>query len=176
VKSGDTVIVHGASGGVGHVALQFAKMRGARVLATASGEDGVALARELGADAVVDGKRDDIKAAAQRFEPEGIDAVLAFAGGESLERCLDAAARRRPARLSERDRARAREAPRPEGHPVRRDAPACASSSAWGRAIEAARLKVHIGAEFPLADAAKAHQRLEAWHLLGKMVLRIQPE
>src|ERR1700730_2046848 len=45
------LIRHGASGGVGSLALQFAKLRGARVLATASGEDGLALARRLGADA-----------------------------------------------------------------------------------------------------------------------------
>ena len=63
------------------LALQFAKLRGARVLATASGRDGVAFARRLGADEAIDGKRDDVLAAAREFAPEGIDAVLAFAGG-----------------------------------------------------------------------------------------------
>ena len=41
------------------------------------------------------------------------------------------------------------------------------------RAVDEAKLKVHIGAEFPLAEAARAHQRLAAGHLLGKMVLRV---
>ena len=40
-------------------------------------------------------------------------------------------------------------------------------------AVEAAKLKVHIGAEFPLADAARAHQRLAAGHVIGKIVLRM---
>ena len=57
LKSGDTVIIHGAVGGVGTLAVQFAKLRGARVLATVSSEDGASLARSLGADAVVDGRQ-----------------------------------------------------------------------------------------------------------------------
>src|SRR5207244_2554256 len=66
----------------------FAKKRGARVLATASGRDGVELVRRLGADVVVDGRRADIVAAVKRFAPSGIDAVLAFVGGKELTRCL----------------------------------------------------------------------------------------
>jgi NADPH:quinone reductase-like Zn-dependent oxidoreductase len=90
VRKREAVIIHGAAGGVGSLAIQFAKRRGARVLATASGRDGLALVRRLGADAAVDGRREDIVAAARRFAPEGVDAVLAFAGGKSLTRCLDA--------------------------------------------------------------------------------------
>src|SRR5690606_16645791 len=56
VKSGESVLVLGANGGVGHAAVQFARLMGARVLAVASGPDGVELARRLGADAVVDGR------------------------------------------------------------------------------------------------------------------------
>src|SRR5262249_45149048 len=50
LRKGQSVIIHGTSGGVGTLALQFAKLRGARVLASASGKDGVTLARRLGAD------------------------------------------------------------------------------------------------------------------------------
>src|SRR5580704_1802750 len=60
VRSGETLIIHGAAGGVGSLALQFARLRGARVLATASGEDGLSFVRGLGADAVVDGRHGDI--------------------------------------------------------------------------------------------------------------------
>ncbi|MFY9550550.1 MAG: NADP-dependent oxidoreductase, partial [Thermoanaerobaculia bacterium] len=84
LKRGETVIIHGASGGVGTIAVQFAKLRGARVFATASGRSGVALVKRLGADVAVDGKRLDIAEAARRFAPEGVDAVLAFAGGKPL--------------------------------------------------------------------------------------------
>src|SRR5207237_1390388 len=90
LADGESVIVHGASGNVGMLAVQFAKHRGARVLATASGPDGVEFVRRLGADEVIDGRRDDIGAAAKRFAANGIDAVLAFVGGHELTGCLDA--------------------------------------------------------------------------------------
>ena len=77
LTSGRTLIIHGAAGGVGSLALQFAKLRHVRVLATASGEDGLAFAQRLGADAVVDGRSGDIVAAARNFAPGGVDAVLA---------------------------------------------------------------------------------------------------
>jgi NADPH:quinone reductase len=59
VQSGEHVMIHGASGGVSTLAIQFAKERGAKVLAVASGPDGVALTRRLGADAAVDGHSAD---------------------------------------------------------------------------------------------------------------------
>jgi NADPH:quinone reductase-like Zn-dependent oxidoreductase len=170
VRRGEALIVHGASGGAGHLALQFAKLRGARVLATASGEDGVTLVRALGADAAVDGKREDIAAAAQPLAPEGIDAVLALAGGEPLERCLDT--------LPGGGRLAYPNGIEPE--PKQRRAirfipydgtPGVREFDRLGRAVELAKLKVHIGAELALADAAKAHRRL-AGHVLGKIVLR----
>ena len=73
----------GASGGVGTLAVQFAKLREARVFGVASGADGVELARQLGADAAVDGRRDDVAQALRQFAPEGIDAVLALSGGDT---------------------------------------------------------------------------------------------
>ena len=60
------------------------------MLATATGEDGLALVRRLGADAAVDGGAKDIMDVARRFEPGGIDAVLGLSGGDALERCIDA--------------------------------------------------------------------------------------
>jgi len=90
LKSGESLLIFGASGGVGHLALQLAQRMGARVLAVASGADGVALARRLGADAVMDGHKDDIAAAARAFAPEGLDAALLTAGGEAAQKALTA--------------------------------------------------------------------------------------
>ena len=87
---GESLIVHGASGGVGSLAIQFAKMREARVLATALGDDGLAFMRRLGADVAVDGKREDIAEQTRYFEPGGVNAVLALKGGDALEHCIDA--------------------------------------------------------------------------------------
>ncbi|MEJ0007106.1 MAG: zinc-binding dehydrogenase [Steroidobacteraceae bacterium] len=69
LKAGETLIVHGAAGGVGTLAIQFAKLRGARVLATATTAEGLSLIRRLGADAVVDGRSGDIADAARALCP-----------------------------------------------------------------------------------------------------------
>lgn len=80
LKSGQSVMIHGGSGGVGHFAIQFAKARGARVLTTVS-TDNVAFARGLGADVVIDYKT-------QRFEDEArdLDMVFDLIDGETRER------------------------------------------------------------------------------------------
>jgi len=171
VQRGQTLLIHGAAGGVGTLSVQFAKARGARVLATASGEDELALVRELGADAVVDGRAGDILAAARQFAPQGVDAVLAFAGGESFERCLDAL---RPGGRAAYPRGVHPPQPRAGLTVIDYDAvPGPKEYAQLNAAIEAQPLRVPIAAQFALADAAKAHERIEAGHVLGKIVIHI---
>jgi NADPH2:quinone reductase len=173
VKRGERVVIHGAAGGVGSLALQFAKLRGARVLATASGRDGLALVRRLGADAAADGHREDLTEAARAFAPDGVDAVLALAGGNSLTQLLDAV--RRGGRVAYPNGIEP--APRKRrGLSIKSyDAtPGVREFQRLGRAIDAARLKVPIAASYPLARAARAHERLEKGHVLGKIVLRVR--
>jgi NADPH:quinone reductase-like Zn-dependent oxidoreductase len=167
----ENVIIHGASGNVGFLALQFAKLRGARVLATASGPDGKAFARRLGADEAVDGKRTDILAAARKFAPDGIDAVLAFVGGKELTRCMDAL--RKGGRVAYPNGVEP--APRKrKGVKVQAyDAVAGPRElERLGRALEEGEVQVPIAAEFRLERAADAHRRIAKGHLLGKIVLR----
>jgi NADPH2:quinone reductase len=173
VKSGETLIIHGAAGGVGTLAVQFAKLRGARVLATVSGEDEIALVRGLGADAVVDGRHGDIAAAAHAFAPQGVDALLALAGGEALARGIDAL--KKGGRVAYPSGVRPAPEPRDGISIVRYDAvPGPKQFEQLNAAIEAAKLTVPIAAEFSLADAAKAQERIEAGHVPGKVVLQIQ--
>lgn len=101
LKKGETIIIHAASGGVGTLAVQFARLRGARVFATASGLEGVELVQELGAHMSIDGKRADNDDQARRFAPDGVDAILALAGGDALEKMHECASARRPAGASE---------------------------------------------------------------------------
>jgi len=172
LKRGESVIIHGASGGVGCLALQFAKYRRARVLATARGEDGLAFVRRLGADAAVDGQRGDLEAAARQLAPHGIDAVLALAGGEQLERCLRAV--RPGGRVAYPNGVEP--APR-----KRRGIELHSYDGSFesgdldrlGRAAHAAKLKVPIASRYPLEEAAEAHGRLARGHVFGKVVLRI---
>jgi NADPH:quinone reductase-like Zn-dependent oxidoreductase len=169
---GESVIIHGASGNVGMIAVQFAKLRGGRVLATASGKDGAKFVRRLGADAAVDGKTADILEAARELAPGGVDAVLAFAGGKQLTRCLDAL--RKGGRVAypngiqpEPRKRRGIKVIAYDGLPGRRQ------YERLDRAIEEARLEVPIAKSYPLHKAADAHRRVEKGHLLGKIVLRV---
>jgi NADPH:quinone reductase len=173
IKAGETLIIHGASGAVGSLAVQFAKLRGAKVLATASGEDGMSFVRRLGATAAVDGRHGDIRAAARELAPGGVDAVLALAGGDALETCIDA--------LKQGGRVAFPEGVRPQPKP-RAGVPIVSYNALTGpeeyarlnQAIEAAKLEVPIAAEFPLAEAAKAQERMAAGHVLGKIVLQVR--
>jgi NADPH2:quinone reductase len=173
VKAGETLIIHGAAGGVGTLAVQFAKLRGARVLATVSGEDEIALVKSLGADAVVDGRHGDVTAAARAFAPAGVDAVLAFAGGDALEHALDAL--KKGARVAYPSGVRPVPAARDGLTIVRYDAIAGPKEfERLNTAIEAMKFQVPIAAQFPLAEAAQAQERVEAGHVPGKIVLQVR--
>ena len=173
LKAGDTLIIHGASGGVGSLALQFAKRRGVKVLATATGEDGLAFVKGLGADAAVDGRHGDIAAAAHALAPAGVDAVLALAGGETLERCIDAL---RPGGQVAFPYGVEPEPKARTAVPIIRynAIPGVKEFERLNRAIEAVKLQVPIAAQFPLPEAGKAQERVEAGHILGKIVLQIR--
>jgi NADPH:quinone reductase len=175
LKAGDTLIIHGAAGGVGTLAIQFARLRGVRVLATASNDEGLALVRRLGANAVVHSRTGDIAAAAQQLAPNGVDAVLGLAGGDMLERCIDAL------RQDGRGRVAYLYGLEPLPKPrlgIRMTLYSFISGTAefehLNKAVEATKLGVPIAAEYPLAEAAEAHKRLEAGHLIGKIVLRVR--
>jgi NADPH:quinone reductase len=172
LEQSESVLIHGASGNVGMIAVQFAKLRGARVLGTASGKDGLNFVRRLGADAVVDGKKEDIFDAARSFAPEGVDAVLAFVGGKQLTRCLDA--------LHKRGRVAYPNGVEPEPRKRRGikmtaydGVPGRRQYEQLARAIDEAKLEVPIAKEYSLQKAADAHRRIEKGHVLGKIVLRV---
>jgi NADPH:quinone reductase len=175
LKAGETLVIHSAAGAVGTLAIQFAKLRGARVLATAADQEGLDLAKRLGADAVVNGRTDDIAASAHRLAPTAPMRCLGLRAGDALEHCIDAVradGRGRVAYLSG-----IKPIPRPR-YEVRMTLYSFISGThefaRLNKAVEAAKLQVPIAAEYPLADAAEAHTRLEAGHLLGKIVLRVR--
>jgi len=175
LKPHETLIVHGASGAVGTIAVQLAKLRGARVLATVSSDDGIALLKRLGADAVVNGRTGDIAAAAQSFAPHGVDAVLGLAGGTALEKCIDELRHDGYGRVAYLYGMEPLPRPRFNIRMILYSFVAGEHELArLNAAVEAAKLQVPIAAEYPLAEAAEAHKRLEAGRLLGKIVLRVE--
>lgn len=172
VHRGESVAIVGASGGVGTLAVQFAKLREARVFGVASGADGEELARQLGADAAVDGRHGNVAQALRQFAAEGIDAVLALSGGDTLDRVVG----------SVRSGGRVAYPNGVEPEPKKRVGIRIQSYDAvagvrefnhLALAIDAMNLKVPIAATFPLGNAADAHRRLEQGHVLGKIVLDI---
>ncbi|WP_178133513.1 type I polyketide synthase [Vineibacter terrae] len=90
LEVGETVLIHGGAGGVGLAALQIAKLRGAKVIATAGSSDRRTLLRELGADHVLDSRSlafvDDVRRLTQG---EGVDVVLNSLAAEAMERSVD---------------------------------------------------------------------------------------
>ena len=93
LKSNGNVIIFGASGGVGHVAIQLAKRLGLRVFAVASKADGVALAKQLGADGVIEGHSKALVQRATAFAPDKFAGALVFAGGDGWEDELEVVAK-----------------------------------------------------------------------------------
>jgi NADPH:quinone reductase-like Zn-dependent oxidoreductase len=172
LRKGECVLIHGGSGGVGTLAIQFAKLRGVRVLATGSEREGAELMREMGADIAIDGKHDDVEEAARRFAPDGLDAILALVGGEALERALTTL--RVDGRLAYPNGIE----PEPKKRRRVKVIPYDAKSGVrefeqLNRAVDAVKLKVPIAGIFELKNAVKAHQRLAEGHILGKLVLQI---
>ena len=165
LRPGQTVLIHGASGGVGTMAVQFAKHRGARVLATAQGRDAREFLRGLQVDEAIDTEHDDVVVAARRFAPGGLDALLALAGGPELERAV--AALRDGATIAH-----------PNGVDVQiagaiafDGVPNPAAFARLSATIEAAPIDIPVAATYGLVSADEAHRRLERGHLLGKIIL-----
>jgi NADPH2:quinone reductase len=90
LKVGETVVVHAAAGGVGSIAIQLAKMWGAKVIAVASSESKRALAKSLGADAVVDATQENLGDAIKTANAgKRVNIVLEMVGGKTFDESLE---------------------------------------------------------------------------------------
>lgn len=173
LRAGETVLIFGASGAVGTLAVQFAKRLRARVLATASSRDAALLVRRLGADAIIDARSDDVVETLRDLAPDGLDGVLALAGGDELERCLELV--RAGGRVAYPNGIEPEPRRRRQFRLLAYDA--VAGPREFGRlerAAEEAHLRVPLAEVYPLAQAAEAHRRLEQGHILGRIALRIR--
>jgi NADPH2:quinone reductase len=171
LKSGQRLLIFGASGGIGHIALQLARRMGAKVLAVASGEDGVALVRRLGADAVVEGHQGDVDKACREFAPDGFDAALVLANGNTCPTALKHV--RQGGRIAYPNGVE----PSPKGpegvETLAYDGiPSPELLQRLNELIEAEPFHLEIGHLYAMEEAAKAQQEVLKHHL-GKLVLRI---
>jgi NADPH:quinone reductase-like Zn-dependent oxidoreductase len=170
LRRGETFFVPAGAGGVGHVAIQLARERDARVIASASPRNHDFL-RELGAEPV-DYTEGDVSAQVRELaDGDGADAALDIFGGEGRETVF--ASLRRGGRIV----SLASPAPEPrEGYEVHY---IFVRPSGYDLGehisplVHEGRLRPHIEETFPLERAADAHERIEAGHVRGKLVLTI---
>jgi NADPH:quinone reductase-like Zn-dependent oxidoreductase len=171
VHSGETLLVHGASGAMGHLAVQLGKRLGARVLAVASGEDGVALAARAGADLSIDGRAEPVGDGARRFSAGGVDAALLTAGGPEADAAV--AAVRRGGRAAYPTGVQPQPVSTPGVEPQAFNGEPDAELLGRFLALMGDRpLDVHIAREFTLDQIPAAHHALRKHHL-GKLVIAI---
>jgi NADPH:quinone reductase-like Zn-dependent oxidoreductase len=170
LEKGQSILIHGAAGGVGTYAVQFAKWKGAYVIGTAS-EKNAKFLESIGADEVIDYKN-------QRFEDivGNMDVVLDTVGGDTFERSWGVL---KPGGFLVTTVANI-----PEGEPKKRgvraervmtvsDGKELAQIAAF---IDERKIKPIVTTVLPLADARKAHEMSETLHTRGKIVLSIRED
>ncbi|MBI5447123.1 MAG: zinc-dependent alcohol dehydrogenase family protein [Gammaproteobacteria bacterium] len=92
LQKGQRVLVHGGTGGVGHLALQLAKYLGAQVFTTSSTDEKMALSKKLGADVAINYRKTDVKSYIKQYTNDaGFDLVFDTVGGKNLPDCFQAA-------------------------------------------------------------------------------------
>jgi len=169
LKAGESILILGASGGVGHLAVQLAKRMKARVLAVASGRDGVEFVNRLGADKVIDGHQEDIRNAAHEFAPEGLDAALLLTGGKAAEQAITAlrSGGRAAYPNGVPDTPQTRDGAKVQSY---NGEPSAQTFAKLNELIDGGPFEVHIARTFKLEDAAEAQKALND-HYLGKLAL-----
>jgi NADPH:quinone reductase-like Zn-dependent oxidoreductase len=170
LSSGQTVLIHGGSGGVGSFAIQIAKAKGAKVIATASTPN-QGLLTELGADVAIDYTKTKFEDVAK-----DVDVVLDSVGKDTLTRSygvlkkggyiVSLVARPDPAELEKRGI---------RGSPIHAQ-PNSAELAEIGKLIDEKKIKVIISQVLPLSDAGKAQAQVETGHTRGKIVLKVADE
>ena len=184
LKAGETLMVHGATSGIGVIAIQMAKAAGARVIATGRSAAKAQAALKLGADIAIDASADDFVAVAGAAG--GADVILDMVGGDYIARGLSALnTGGRLVMIAVQGGAKAQinlltimqkrliltgSTLRPRSADEKARLAAAVEAVVWPW-IEAGEAAPVIDRTFPLAEAAQAHARLEAGDHVGKVML-----
>jgi len=189
LKAGETILIHGGTSGIGVTAVQMAKAIGARVLATAGSAAKCAAAAKLGADRAIDYNTEDfVEVVKAETNGKGVEVILDMVGGKYFERNIAALAI--DGRLALIALLGGREAKIDLGLVLRKRltltgsvlrARTIAEKGAIAQSlrreiwplIESGKIKPVIDSTVPLADAAKAHARMESSAHIGKIVLTV---
>lgn len=189
LHAGQTVLIHGGAGGVGHIAIQLARMAGARVAATAGTAERAEFVQALGAErAIVHREQDFVEQIDAWTGGRGVDIALDTVGGDVFRRTLAAVAHYGDLVTlldpgSDVDWKEARNRNLRIGFelmltPMLRDLPEALAHHGeildqCGERFDAGALTIHVGERLPLSRASEAHALVEAGHMQGKAVLTI---
>ena len=190
LKSGESILVHGGSSGIGLTAIQLAKTFGATVFTTAGSAAKVAFCRGIGADHAIDYKTQDFVAEIARITGKrGVDVVLDMVGGDYIEKNLKVLANDgRLALIAFQKGSRVEcdwvsimaKRLTVTGSTMRRSP--FARKAELARELQehvwplfaAGRLRIVVDSTFPLADATAAHRRMETSQHIGKILLEVR--
>ena len=180
-KPGETVLVHGASGGVGTAAVQLARAQGMRVFGTAGSDEGRRLAREQGAHEVFDHRAPDhFEQIMDATGGRGVDVIVELLANVNLGKGLSILAKggrvaiigsRGRVEIDPRDMMQRDVDLRGMVMPNTPPEELASSHAALGAGLENGTLRPVIGKEFPLAEAAEAHRAVMEPGAFGKIVL-----
>jgi len=187
LKSGEWLLVHGGTSGIGVAAIQMAKAAGAKVIATAGSDAKCQRMRELGADVVVNYKSEDFVAAAKTATAgKGVDVILDMVGGDYIEKDIAAAAedgrivfiaflggaeaKVNFARVMMKRLTLTGSTLRARTAAVKAGFARAVEANIWPL-IEAGRIKPVLDSTWPLAQAGEAHRRMEQGQHIGKIIL-----
>ena len=180
-KPGETVLVHGASGGVGTAAVQLARARGLRVLGTAGSDEGRKLVREQGAHEVFDHRAPDhFEQIMNATNERGVDVIVELLANVNLGKDLTILAKggrvaivgsRGRVEIDPRDTMQRDVDLRGMVLPNTPPAEMASIHAALVAGLENGTLRPVIGKEFPLAAAVQAHRAVTESRALGKIVL-----
>lgn len=188
LQAGQTVLIHAGAGGVGHVAIQLAKIKGARVLATVSSPEKAELVRGWGADEAIDYRTHDyVTVVNELTAAQGADIVFDTVGPEVFKRSIECTAHFGDivtlldigdVSLQEARMRNLRIGFELMLTPMLRNLHAARDHhleilNQCGKWLDEGRLKIHVGQVLPLAAAAEAHGLIEAGHMTGKAVLKM---
>jgi NADPH:quinone reductase-like Zn-dependent oxidoreductase len=168
--TGQTLLIHGGSGGVGHLAIQIAKALGAKVIATASttNQDFI---KKMGADVAIDYTKTNFEEVAK-----DVDVVLDMVGGETLKRSYGVV-KKGGIIISIADDVDQKEL---DAHGIRGVAFRCEPKASvledLAKLIDAKKIMPVVSQTFPLSEVAKAQEQIATSHTRGKIVLQIADE
>lgn len=172
------VFINAAAGGVGHMAVQIAKARGAHVVGTA-GPNNVEYLKQIGCDEVVNYREQD---AGQLYADAPFDICVDMVGGaEQMELLYSKLAKKggwyshilnRGTDQAVLEKLKQGEGEKPNVHTVFVH-PSGSQLAEIADLIKAGKVKPHVQSKYPLEEAAKAHAEVETWHVRGKVVLTI---